>query len=166
LDFGLRTLAEGCAENRLLTAGCGGFDGNTLLERVDVLTENLDGFPPAPSLLRAFVVHSVFGLQIPSSIILPFAFSRPLSAFRISVFQLLSFQFLLSTFCFLLSPKRRFGALRPHAEPPFVQKLRSDPDKGQGFGGGGNMTFSWTDPCYGVVRQGGQQLLISFSHYR
>ncbi len=29
--------------------------------------------------------------------------------------------------CFLLFPNRRFGALRPHAESPFVQKLRSDP---------------------------------------
>ena len=34
----------------------------------------------------------------------------------------------ISAFCFLLSPKRpSFGALRPHAEPPFVQKLHSDP---------------------------------------
>jgi hypothetical protein len=28
------------------------------------LTENLDGFPPTPSLLRASVVHSVFGLRV------------------------------------------------------------------------------------------------------
>jgi hypothetical protein len=38
------------------------------------------------------------------------------------------FSFSPSNFCFLLSPKRRFGALRPQAEPPFLQKLRSDPD--------------------------------------
>ena len=33
-----------------------------------------------------------------------------------------------SHFCFLLSPKRRFGALHPQAEPPFIQKLGSHAD--------------------------------------
>jgi hypothetical protein len=41
----------------------------------------------------------------------------------------------ISVFCFLLSafPKRCFGAFRPQAEPPPVQKLRSDPDKTIGY---------------------------------
>ena len=34
LDFGLWTLAEGCAERRLVTAGRGRFDGSKLLESV------------------------------------------------------------------------------------------------------------------------------------
>jgi hypothetical protein len=45
-----------------------------------LVTENLDGFPPVPSLLRGFVVHSVLGQRISSFFILPSAFSRPLSA--------------------------------------------------------------------------------------
>jgi hypothetical protein len=79
----------------------------------------------------------------------------PISAFSVSVFQYFSvsafpppgFQpFSFQPFSFSLA------LTSPQPEPPFVQKLRSDPDKGQGFGGGGNMTFSGTDPFRELVR--------------
>src|ERR1035441_8379975 len=56
LDFGLRTLAEGCAESRLVTAGCGRFDGSALLE----IIKSEDRHPPDPR--QPTSAHSKAGL--------------------------------------------------------------------------------------------------------
>ena len=59
-----------------------------------VMTENLDGFPPASSLLRAFVVHSVFGIRISSFYLLPSPAPFPLSGFQ--CFSISAFSFFLA----------------------------------------------------------------------